>query len=345
MAKSVCASDVPAYAGLDVGEHDLVLALRMDESTQDCGSFTNDKAGIRALIKRLQSLKRPIYACMEATGAYYPQAATALTAAKGIRVMVANPHKIKAFAGAMNRRSKTDKADAQVIALYAEKARFIIWEPPADNIRSLRIISRRIDDLTRQAAAEKCRLHALRAAGESPRCVEKSVLSGISSRTKEIKSLRKEALAIIKADGILRQRYLLLLSIPGVGEATAVRILAELCALPKGLAARQWVAYAGLDPVHRESGTSIRMPSRISRAGNARLRSALFFAAMVASWRDPHVRAFTQKLVQRGKKKIQAIVAAMRKLLHAIWGMFNSSTTYDGAILFPNLLPNPLTRQ
>jgi transposase len=147
--------------------------------------------------------------------------------------------------------------------------------------------------------------------------------------------LRKQAVAVIAADGVLRRKYELLLSISGVSVTSAVRILAETCILPEGMSARQWVAHAGLDPAHRQSGTSLNLPARISRAGNANLRRALFFPAMVAATRDPPARAFAEKLVRKGKKKIQALVAVMRKLLHAIWGMFKSSTTFDSAVLFP----------
>jgi len=345
MAKRICASVAPAFAGLDVGAKELVLALRVDGQPQDGGSFPNSPAGIRSLVKRLRALKRPIFACMEATGVYFLRAAKALATAEGIQVMVANPRTIKDFAGAMNRRSKTDLVDARVIALYAEKADFVAWVPADESHQHLRLISRRIDERTRQKAADKCRLHALRAGGSCPRCVEQDVRANIKSHEQSIKRLRKEAVALIMADEALRRRYQLLLSIPGVGKTTAVRLLAELSVMPGCLSARQWAAYAGLDPVHRESGTSVRTPSRISRAGNARLRNALFFAAMVACRIDPHVRAFTEKLVQRGKKKIQAIVAAMRKLLHAIWGMFKTKTTFNGSLLFPQLTPQPLTSQ
>jgi len=349
MAKVISASGMnsllPVFAGVDVAAAELVLAVRIDGRTQDCGSFQNDRAGIRSLVKRLQALKRPVFACMEATGVYFLQAAKALAQADGISVMVANPRTIKNFAGAMNRRSKTDRVDARLIALYAQKADFVRWEPAGETSTHLRLISRRIDERTRQKAADKCRLHALRAGGTCPRCVEKDVRGSIRNHEKSIERMRKQAREIIKAEDALCQRYKLLLSIPGVGEVSAVRLLAELCVMPDCLSARQWTAYAGLDPVHRESGTSVRTPSRISRAGNARLRNALFFAAMVAMRTDSHARAFTEKLTRKGKKKIQALVALMRKLLHAIWGMFKTKTTFNGSLLFPQLTPDPLTSQ
>jgi transposase len=175
--------------------------------------------------------------------------------------------------------------------------------------------------------------------------VERDVRAGIHECEQAIKRMRQAALALIMADGTLLRRYEILRSMPGVGETTAVRLLAELSAMPDCLTARQWVAYAGLDPVHRQSGTSVHAPSRISRAGNRQVRSALFFAAMVAARIDPHMRAFTDKLVRRGKKKIQALAALMRKLLHAIWGMFHSNSTFNPHLLFPGISPDPLTPQ
>ena len=96
------------------------------------------------------------------------------------------------------------------------------------------------------------------------------------------------------------------------------------------LTARQWVAHAGLDPRHHDSATSIHKPARISRAGNRYLRAALFMPALVATQHDPNIRAFYHKLVDRGKTKMQAIVAVMRKLLHALHGMLHTDSDFVG---------------
>ena len=104
ISASGSSSPAPAFAGVDVGAAELVLALRLDGQTQDRGSFANDKKGICALVKRLRALKRPVFLCMEATGSYFLPAARALTKAEGISVMVANPRIIKDFARAMNQR-------------------------------------------------------------------------------------------------------------------------------------------------------------------------------------------------------------------------------------------------
>ena len=93
---------------------------------------------------------------------------------------------------------------------------------------------------------------------------------------------------------------------------------------------RQWVAHAGLDPRHYESGSSVRAATRISKVGNRHLRAALFMPAMVAARYEPRVKAYYEKLIARGKKPIQAVVAVMRKLLHAIHGMFHNDAVFEG---------------
>ena len=113
-----------------------------------------------------------------------------------------------------------------------------------------------------------------------------------------------------------------------------MRLLGELLVLPDDLTAPQWVAHAGLDPRPYESGTSIHRPRRISKVGNRHLRAALYMPALVAIQHEPNVKAFYSKLVSAGKKPMQAVVAVMRKLLHAIWGMLKHDQNFDGNKFF-----------
>ena len=102
----------------------------------------------------------------------------------------------------------------------------------------------------------------------------------------------------------------------------------------RDLAAAQWVAHAGLDPRPYESGTSVHRPRRISKVGNRHLRAALYMPALVAIQHEPNIKAFYDKLVAAGKKPMQAVVAVMRKLLHAIWGMLKHHQDFDGNKFF-----------
>lgn len=142
----------------------------------------------------------------------------------------------------------------------------------------------------------------------------------------------------MRQDEITHKQFNLIVSIPGIAEISAIHILGELTALSPEMSVREWVAHSGLDPAHETSGTSVRRPSKISRAGNRHLRRSLYMPALVAVQRDPHLRSFYQLLQSRHKAKLQALIAVMRKLLHAIYGMLRSHTPYDGQKLFPSLL-------
>ena len=196
---------------------------------------------------------------------------------------------------------------------------------------ALRAFSRRIQALLVTRAQEKNRLHADDSVEATPRAIRESIERHIDAINAEIESLTQSALAVVRTDRVLDQRFAHLVSVKGIAQASAITLLAELSVLPADMSARQWVAHAGLDPKHSESGTSLQAAVRISKIGNRHLRAALFLPALVASRHEPRVRAFYEKLLARGKKPMQALVAIMRKLLHAIHGMFQHDADFDGA--------------
>ena len=151
--------------------------------------------------------------------------------------------------------------------------------------------------------------------------------------------LTRQTLQLIATDPILQERFEQLDSIPGIGTTSAIALLAELNLFAAGLNVRQWVAMAGLDPREYSSGTSVRKKTRISKVGDLHLRRALYMPALVAVRHDPHLGAFYNRLLAKGKSKLQALVAVMRKLLHAIFGLFKHHQHYDGSKLFPLSLP------
>ena len=146
--------------------------------------------------------------------------------------------------------------------------------------------------------------------------------------------MHDSGLQLVRGVPTLTAKLAHLVSAKGIGETSAMRILAELLVLPDDLAAPQWVAHAGLDPRPYESGTSIHRPRRISKVGNRHLRAALYMPALVAIQHEPNIKAFYDKLIAAGKKPMQAVVAVMRKLLHAIWGMLKHDQDFDGEKFF-----------
>jgi transposase len=276
--------------------------------------------------------------CLEATGIYSLDLALALDAAEAMECAVLNPKAVHNFAKTL-RRSKTDKADAQTLAEYSRRMPFVAWRRPSQQALQLRGLSRYIESLTVDRVRDSNQLHAAEATGTTPLCVLKDLRGSMKALEKRIHALRRAAVTLIQKDKVLSQQFQLLIAMPGIAETSALHLLGELAALPDGLSVREWVAYSGLDPVHQVSGTSIHKPSRISRSGSRHLRRAIYMPALVASRHDPHLRAFYQTLLSRHKAKLQALIAVARKMLHAIYGIFKHQTPYDGALLFPNLIP------
>jgi hypothetical protein len=140
---------------------------------------------------------------------------------------------------------------------------------------------------------------------------------------------------LIQAEEVLRERFALLVSIPGIAEISALQILSELVLLPPGMTVRQWVAYSGLAPVFHPSNEDLSLGTPVFHPSDEDL--SLGAPVLSAARYDPHLRAFYQALRERHKTGLQALMAVERKLLHAIYGIFKSGRPYDGRRLFPQI--------
>lgn len=318
-------------AGIDVGSKELVVKLEKSGKKQEgISTFDNTKAGHKKLIKHITKGAKITRVCMEATGIYHFELAMTLSNTKNVAVMVVNPKAIKHFAIASQSRTKTDAVDANLILSYLNKMDFVLWQPPAHNHLKIQAISRRIYQLKAEANRENNRRHAGEYKHELNDVIHNDIDVNIRHITKRIEMLEQQALKIIKSDEKLNPLFELLTSIKGIATTSGIQILSELACLPMDMTPEQWVAYAGLDPRAIESGHSFHKPRRITKSGNKYLRTALYMPAWVAVQKETHVKAFYTKLTDAGKKPLQAIVAVMRKLLHAIWGMFKHNSTWDG---------------
>ncbi len=330
----------PLPCGIEVSAKSFELCLKLASGKLERRQFANTASGIRQLAAWLKRQERPVQAVLEATGVYGQDLTFTLCKTTGVEVMVANPRAARRFAEALMKRAKTDRIDAEMLCQFAQRMPFEEFQPPGDQELALRSITRRILALTQQRTEEKNRLHAASASRTIPAAVSQSLNRQIVVLNREIDRLDKQALKLINNQTKLKIRYQFLLSIPGIGPKSASRILAELAVLPKELTPRQWVAHAGLDPKPVESGSSVNKPRRISKTGNSRLRQALYMPALSAARANPHCRSFYLSLQQRGLKPMQAIVAIMRKLLHAIHGIWTHATDFDATKLFPNVVIN-----
>ena len=323
----------PIHAGIDVSAATLDVAIERGRGAVWTGSFENTAAGHQRLIRALSKQGRVVRVCLEATGVYHLDAALAMRE-RGIEVMVANPRATKDFARAQMQRSKTDQTDARSLLEFVRRMEFQVWEPPPRELLELRALSRHLAALATMRAQEKNRRHAIDQVAGLGDPVREAIEEHIEYLDGAIRELQAKALEVVASSPVLEVAFAHLVSVKGIAAASAVAILAELAVLPQDMSAREWVAHAGLDPRRHESGTSVKGPVRISKVGNRHLRRALYMPTIVAVQHEPRIKALYEKLLLRGKKPMQANVAVMRKLLHAIHGMLRNDQHFDGERFF-----------
>jgi transposase len=315
-----------AVLGIDVAKETLVVAL-LGSATPRKRSFPNTPAGHQELLTWLskQHLSE-IQACLEATGNYGEAIAEALHEA-GYWVSVVNPARIAAYAKSRLARNKTDAADAVLIAQFAQSEHPPRWTPPAPELRELRTLLRHLEALLAQRQAERNR----QAAGPHPTAVAEALAAHLVFLSEQIATLEQAISEHIDRHPDLQRDQELLRSITGIGKRTATRLLAESGDRGRFADARAWAAYAGLTPRQHRSGSSVQGRTRLSKVGNAALRAALYFPAIVAKKHNPVIRAFCARLAARGLAPKAVIGAAMRKLLHLAYGVLKSGQPFDPA--------------
>jgi transposase len=319
---------IQTWCGIDVSAKTLT-ARRWHEGKEEQREFANEGAGHREILKWLGKGAR---VCLEATGVYHLQLALRLVAA-GVELMVVNPRVAKDFGRALSNRSKTDPVDAWTLLEYVRRMEFVAWQAPSGAVLELRELGRRLTELVHAGVDEKNRLHAKKAAGIS-RAVMADVQQHVAQIQGRIKRMEKAAFGVIRTDADLVEQYQILIGVGGIARRSAVLLLTELAVLDPTMTVRQLVAYAGLDPRVYESGSSVHRVVRISKIGNARLRAILYMVALSAIRHTRGARRFYATLVARGKKKKQALVAVMRKLLHGIWIVLQRRIAFDSSVLF-----------
>jgi len=311
------------HVGVDVDSKLLVCKIRRGGKDYPLAEFDNTAEGHRKFIKWATKYNKPAKVCLEATGVYSLLFSLALHQAHNVEVMVVNPRVIKNFIVATLQRGKTDAMDAAGILEYLERMPFKLWQPPSEEIFEIQHISRRIVQLNSTLTRERNRHLAAKKLGAIGSVVANDTMVNMKHIERRIKIIESSLLDLLTSIPELNDQLTIITTTTGIAKKTGPRILAELATLPKDMTGPQWAR-------PYESGTSTRKPRRISKAGNRYLREALYFPALVASQKDPNVKAFYEKLLAKGKKPMQALVAIMRKLLLAIWGMLKNNESWNG---------------
>jgi len=309
------------FIGIDVAKARLDVAVRPDGDTWQAA---NDANGIAALVARLDHL-RPALIVLEATGGYERPVVASLAAA-GLPVAVVNPRQIRDFAKATGKLAKTDTLDARVLAHFAAAVQPAPRPLPDADTQALAAILARRRQLVAMLTAEHNRLHT------APTAIRERIGAHIVWLEEELKGTDSELAQVIAADPTWRERDALLRSVPGVGPVLATTLLAELPQLG-ALTRHQVAALAGVAPLNRDSGT--RRGIRTVWGGRARVRGALYMAALVATRYNPVIRAFYARLCAAGKPKKVALTACMRKLLTILNALLAHHTPWNPSVSTP----------
>lgn len=294
-----------SFAGIDVAKHHLDLALGTDETTRT-ERFDNTAKGIDRLAERLLEAA-PERVVLEATGGYERPAAAALAGA-GLPVAVVNPRQTRDFAKATGRLAKTDRIDADLLALFAERVRPELRPLPDEDQQAFSALTARRRQLIEVRTAEKNRLDT--AGSEAVRASIEALLVHLEKQLCEVERQLDEA---VKESPMWKKEEQLLCSVPGVGEATARTLMARLPELGE-VNRREIAKLAGVAPLNQDSGSY--RGKRTTWGGRASVRAALYMATLSAiRGCNDKISAFYHRLRERGKPGKVALVACMRKLL------------------------------
>ena len=319
------------YLGMDVAKAKLDCCLLLDEASgkRKTKAVNNTKSGIADLlvwVAKQNVSSKELHVVMEGTGVYHEQAALALADA-GVTVSIVNPAQVKDFGRGLAVRTKTDGVDSFVLARYGALLRPAAWTPPAPEARMLQALLSRREAITQDLQRERNRQEKADAT-DTPDRIRQSLADSIEFLIKQLAELQQDIDQHIDRHPSLRDDMALLQSIPAVGPQVGGNLLSVMRS-HEFSSAEQLAAYLGLVPVERQSGSSVMGRARLSKAGPARIRAVLYMAAVVATRHNPHVKAVYDRLLARGKSKMSALGAAMRKLVHLCFGVLKTRKPYQ----------------
>ena len=314
-----------AWAGIDVSQATLDVCLLLETGKPALGKFSNDKQGHSQLLKWALRLSKgaAMHFCMEATGSYGNAFAYCLADEKQM-VSVVNPSFIHYWMLSRGYGNKTDKADAKAIAEYCRTEKPALWRAVAPDVRELTALVRHQDNLKEHATQLKNRLGG----PDVTASVSESLNKLLKQIDAEIAAVQKLIDKHINDNPTLKRDRDLLVTIPGIAATTAAKILSELPDVSQFVSASTAAKYAGLSPRQYESGTSVRRKTKLFKAGNRRLKAALYMPALTAIRHNEPVQLLYQRLRLKGHVGKSALAAAMRKLLMIAVGVLKTQQPF-----------------
>jgi len=314
--------------GIDVAQDSLAISI-FDGKSHQVKEFNYSKKEIRKeLITPFKKVKESVVFVMESTGIYHTRLAYWLVAA-GFKVSVVNPLIIKRYTQMHLMRIKTDSADAKLIAEYGYEYqhKLSFFRTKDESQIAVDNIIKAIDDLLNQKTMSNNQYLALKKQANHSKEVLNSYKRHLKFIKDEIKRLEQTLRSLLETE--FHQEYELLNSIPGIGLKVSAMIIAVFNGFENFASAKQACSFVGIAPAPYESGTSVKGRGSISKRGNTFARKMLYMGALTATIYNPLIRQQYQRLVEGGKSKMVAMVAAANKLLRQAFGVLKSGKPFN----------------
>ena len=330
---------IKQIVGIDIGKDSFYACYKVQNDSnrviiKGTKSFDNTITGMKSFydwcLKRNNTPNSPIVFVMEATGVYYEELAYFLHHNKEL-ISVQLAQKIKYFAKSCNLKTKTDKVDSVMIAQFGIEKNLTgndLWTPPSKDFKIIRDLSREHTNLKNSQTGAKSQLHALNTAHNTYKEVLKLKKKEIKFYQNQICLVEKEIVRLVNSNTELKDRIAKIETIKGIRFLTIIKILAETNGFLLFNNIRQLVSYAGLDVVEKESG-KYRGKTKISKKGNARIRSALYMPAMNASNHNVNLKEFYDRINEGRTIKRQGLIAVMRKMLILVYTLWKKEEEYN----------------
>jgi transposase len=285
--------------------------------------FNNDEKGFKSFQK---IVRKDVLVVMEATGYYHYRLAQFLFK-KHITVSVVNPLSVKRFIQMKLAKVKTDKSDAKAICEYAKVNQVPLYNALTDVQAECLQLFRLLDNYLKKRTATKNKLHGEQTLGVPSKFVYQSLKRDLKHLDKEINALEQRLLQLVKQEQ--QQQLTLLKGIPGLGTKTALFLIVITDGFEKFETSNQLCSFVGITPTIRQSGSSVRGKSRISKVGNQKLRNLLFLCAFSACKHNKACREIYERIVNKGKSIKLALIAVANKLLKQAFAIAKSGLPYD----------------
>ncbi|WP_275316974.1 IS110 family transposase [Tenacibaculum bernardetii] len=305
--------------GVDISKD--VFDVHGSKSGHD--QFKNDASGFKVFLKNLPKESLVI---MEATGYYHYRLAQFLFK-QGILVSVVNPLSVKRFIQMKLSKVKTDKSDAKAICEYGQINEVPLYTALTDVQSECLQLFRLMDSFIKKRTATKNKIHGEEVLGIPSKWVYRSLKRDKKHLDKELKGIEERLLSLVKQEQ--QVQLTLLTSIPGIGLKTALFMLVITDGFTKFENSKQLCSYVGITPIIRESGSSVRGRSRISKVGNRKLRNLLFLCSFNACKHNKACKDIYERIVNKGKSKKLALIAVSNKLIKQSFAIAKSGLPYD----------------